>query len=523
MMRMKGSWGQWKIAVVRMVDRVGGVLGNGPATPAAIFHLPDAARFKSDPVTNRLGRKGFATDEASPSGTRLADRAPSSPTVKSRRNTQTNGFSAAVLLLLLVAWLGCTAARADAPLVDMMVLDDTIQPVSAGELDRAIAQANADGAAALLVELNTPGGMVDSMRAMAGAILSSKTPVIVFVGPAGARAGSAGFFLLEAADVAAMAPGTNAGAAHVVFEFGKPDETMTQKVENDAEAFLRSFVVRRNRNVDAALAALQSSHAYTAEEAQTQHLIDVIASTDGELLRLLDGRTISRLDGSKQTLNLKAARVVVLRPTLREDLLGWLVNPNVALLLLVGGALLIYLEFNTPGTIVPGALGTLMVLLAVFGLDLLPIRYTAVMLLVAAMVLMVLEAKIGGHGALAIGGVVCLMLGTLTLVAAPIPEMAVNPWIAIALSAAFGGITVFLVRLAVRARHMKTRLGIDAMVGHRASAMEALTPEGHVLVEGEIWRAIADQPVPAGTEMRVVGHDEYLLRVTMVESRKNVA
>jgi membrane-bound serine protease (ClpP class) len=405
-------------------------------------------------------------------------------------------------------------AQASQPVVDKLVLNDTIQPVSAGELDRAIAQANADGAQALLIEMNTPGGMLDSMRAMIGAILSSRVPVIVYVGPAGARAGSAGFYLLESADVAAMAPGTNAGAAHVVSEFGKIDDTMMQKIENDAEALLRSYVTKRNRNAEAAAAAAATSHSYTAEEALDQHLIDLIANNDAALLASLDGRTISRMDGSRLTLHLAGARIDLLKPTLREQLLGWLVNPNIALLMLVGGALLIYLEFNTPGTIVPGALGTLMVLLAIFGLDLLPIRYTAVLLLVAALVLLLLEAKFGGHGALAIAGIVCLAFGTLTLVAAPVPEMAISPVVALSVSAAFGIITVFLVRLAVRARHMKSKLGIDALIGRSARAMEALAPEGHVLVEGEIWQAVASEPVDAGVLLRVVGHEEYLLRVT---------
>jgi membrane-bound serine protease (ClpP class) len=432
------------------------------------------------------------------------------------------GHPVVLMALGLLAAAGQAAVAAapepaQQPLVEEFVLADTIQPVSASQLDRAIARANSEGAAALLVELNTPGGLVDSMRNMAGAILSSRVPVIVYVAPAGARAGSAGFFLLEAADIAAMAPGTNAGAAHVVFEFGKPDETMTQKVENDAEAFLRSYVGRRNRNVDAALAAVQSSHSYTAEEALDKHLIDLTASSDSELVAALNGREITRLDGSKQVLHLAGARIQRVQPTLREDLLGWLVNPNIALLLLVGGALLIYLEFNTPGTIVPGALGTLMVLLAVFALNLLPIRYTAVLLLLAAIALLVLEAKFGGHGALAIAGIVCLTLGMLTLIAAPVPELAVNPWVAVAVSTAFGGITAFLVRLAVRARRIKARLGVDALVGHRASAMEALTPEGHVLVDGEIWRAVADEAVAAGTPLQVVGYEQYLLKVTPVE------
>jgi membrane-bound serine protease (ClpP class) len=405
----------------------------------------------------------------------------------------------------------CLAAQQ--PLVEKIVLRDTIQPVSAGMLARALARASSEGAAALLVEMDTPGGLVDSMRAMAGAILSSRVPVIVYVAPSGARAGSAGFFLLESADVAAMAPGTEAGAAHVVFAGGKPDDTEMQKVENDAEAFLRSYVTRRNRNTDAAVAAVASSHSYTAEEALTQHLIDLTASSETDLLAALNGRQITRFDGTKVTLHLAGARVETLQPTLREELLGWLVNPNIALLLLVAGALLIYLEFNTPGTIVPGALGTLMVLLGIFGLDLLPIRYTAVLLLVAGVVLMFLEAKFGGHGALSIAGIVCLMFGALTLVAAPVPEMAISPWVAVGLSLAFGAITAFLVRLAVRARRRKALLGVDALVGSSASAIEALSPEGHVLVEGEIWRAVANVPVVAGTKLRVVGHEQYLLRV----------
>jgi len=422
------------------------------------------------------------------------------------------------MILIGLFLIGFSTVTAQQPVVEKLVLDETIQPVSAGMLDRAIARANTAGAVAILIQIDTPGGLVTSMRTMAGAILSSRIPVIIYVAPAGARAGSAGFFLLEAADIASMAPGTNAGAAHVVFEGGKPDETLSQKIENDAEAFMRSYVSRRNRNTDAAIAAVASSKSYTAEEALNQHLIDLIAASDTELLNAIDGRQVTRMDGTKQTLHTKNARIEFMQPTLRENLLTWLVNPNIALLLLVGGALLIYLEFNTPGTIVPGALGTLMVLLGVFALDLLPIRFTAIMLLLAAFALMLLEAKFGGHGVLAITGIVCLTFGTLTLIAAPIPELRINPWVAIGVSLGFGSITVFLVRLAMRARRLKARLGADALVGSEASAMEPLSPEGHVLVEGEIWRAVASQTVPTGTKLRVVGHEHYLLRVAPVES-----
>jgi membrane-bound serine protease (ClpP class) len=434
------------------------------------------------------------------------------------------GFRDAVFLIAVFMLGAVISLPAQQPVVQKLVITDTIQPVSAAELERAISVANASGSAALLVQLNTPGGLLESTRAMAGAILRSRVPVIVYIAPAGARAGSAGFFLLESADIAAMAPGTNAGAAHPVMEFGgKPDATMTQKIENDAEAFLRSYVTKRGRNAEAAAAAVSSSHSYTAEEALSQHLIDVVASSDTELLHTLDGREITRLDGSKQTLRLAGARIALLRPTLREALLDWLVDPNIAMLLLVAGALLIYLEFNSPGTIVPGTLGTLFVLLAIFGLNLLPIRYTAVLLLLAAIVLILLEAKFGGHGILATAGILCLTFGSLTLVAAPVPELGISPWVALAVGAGFGGITIFLVRLAVRARRMKACLGADALVGSAASAMEPLAPEGHVLVEGEIWRAVSTEPVREGARLRVTGHEQYVLHVAPVDSAGVVA
>jgi membrane-bound serine protease (ClpP class) len=436
-----------------------------------------------------------------------------------RRVLHTLRKLAAVVPLSLCPFVPLSLAFSQQPIVEKFTLADTIQPVTAGQLNRAIAHASADHASALLIELDTPGGLVDSMRSMAGAILTSRVPVIIYVSPAGARAGSAGFFLLESADIAAMAPGTNAGAAHVVFEYGQPDPVLSQKVENDAEAFMRSYVAKRGRNQDAAIAAVKDSHSYSAEEALAQHLIDLTATSDADLIAQLDGREITRMDGSKLTLHLANARIQPLEPTLRESVLDWLINPNIALLLLVGGALLIYLEFNTPGTIVPGALGALMVLLGVFALNLLPIRYTAVMLILAAIILMVLEAKFGGHGALAIAGTISLVLGMMTLVASPIPQLDVHPWLALSIGIAFGLITVFLLRLAVRARRRKTLLGVEALIGHIASAMEPLTPAGHILVEGEIWRATAsesDEPIPAGTPVRVTGHEDNLLRVTPI-------
>jgi membrane-bound serine protease (ClpP class) len=428
--------------------------------------------------------------------------------------------------------------HSDAPLVYRLEIRDTIQPITAGRLDRAIALANRENAAALLVDLDTPGGLLESTRQMAGAILSSRVPVIVYIAPSGARAGSAGFFLLESADIAAMAPGTNAGAAHPVLSSGVPDETMKMKMENDAAAFLRSYVGRHGRNAAVAEEAVRNSRTFSADEAMSQHLIDLTADSDSQLLALLDGRSIRQGDdgqaGNTQTgrvLHLRNARIVTLEPTLRERLLGRLANPNLALLLLVGGALLIYLEFNVPGTVIPGALGTVMVLLAVFALDLLPIRHTAVLLLLAAAVLLLLEVKFASHGILAVAGILCLAFGALTLVDSPIPELGIEPAIAIALCVAFGGITVVLLRLAVRARRSKALMGPAALVGYPGVTMEMIWPIpeigagqasqmgqaghsiGHILVQGEIWQATATEPVPERANVRVMGFEGDILQV----------
>ena len=432
---------------------------------------------------------------------------------------------------------------ASQPLVYRLEIRDTIQPITAGRLERAVQLANRDNAAALLIELDTPGGLLDSTRQMVGAILSSHVPVIVYIAPAGARAGSAGFFLLEAADIAAMAPGTNAGAAHPVLASGAPDDTMKQKMENDTAAFLRSFIGRHGRNAQVAEEAVRNSKSFSADEAlnlpgqnpsgqpmAVQPLIDLIAANDQQLLSVLDGRTVTRDDGSGQksnfTFQLKNAQIVTLQPTVREQVLGALANPNLALLLLVGGALLIYLEFNAPGTIVPGALGTVMVLLAVFALDLLPIRHTAILLLLAAATLIVLEVKFTSHGALGIAGIVCLAIGTLTLVDAPIPEMRIHPPIALSLATGFGILTIALLRLALRARRTKFLIGPAALVGLPAIAMEPLTQTpltplapltppalGRILVHGEIWQATCSEPVPEKTSLRVIGFHGDILEV----------
>jgi membrane-bound serine protease (ClpP class) len=351
------------------------------------------------------------------------------------------------------------------------------------------------------------------MRRMVSKLIASPVPVIAYVAPSGSRAGSAGFFLLEAADVAAMAPGTNAGAAHPVVVGGKLDDIMKQKLENDTSAFLRSYVARRGRNVQAAEDAVRSSKSYSDSEALQLKLIDLIAPDDQSLLNSVDGRTITRFDGAKTVLHTRGAVKIAVDPTLRESILDRLTDPNLAVLVLVVGGLLIYLEFNAPGTIVPGALGTLMVLLSLFALNLLPVRYTAVMLLVGAFVLLILEAKFGGHGIMAAAGIVAMIFGALTLVDAPIPEMRVHWGTALSMGLTFGLITGVLLRLAFRARRSKVRLGGEAMIGQIAIAVEPLTPSGQVLVNGELWRAESSTPADKGEQVRVRARRDLTLLV----------
>ncbi len=408
-----------------------------------------------------------------------------------------------MLALFCAGILPAYGASAQTPRVVVLHLDDTIQPISADYLKRGVDEAAHIHAAALLVELNTPGGLLDSMRAMVGNILQSPVPVIVYVAPAGARAGSAGFFIMESADLAAMAPGTEAGAAHPVVEMGSISDTMKEKILNDALAFLRSYVSVRGRDVDAAQEAVRHSKSYTANEALQLHLIDVVAPNESTLLDEIDGRTVKRFSGSTDVLHTRGATLVDVDPTIREQIMDRLMDPNLAVLILLSGALLIYLEFNTPGTIIPGALGTLLVLLALFSLNLLPVRYTALALIVGALILMVLEAKFPSHGILAIAGTAALILGTLTLVAGPIPEMRVQVATAVATGLAFGLITTFLVRIAWRARRNKVMIGPEALVGAIGVAQQEIAPQGQILVHGELWLAESDTPIAAGDHVRV--------------------
>jgi membrane-bound serine protease (ClpP class) len=383
-------------------------------------------------------------------------------------------------------------------------IDDTIQPITAEYIDRAIEHARQTNADAVLIELSTPGGLLDSTRTIIQTILASPVPVIIYVAPSGARAASAGFFILEAADVAAMAPGTNTGAAHPVTLGGeKMDDTMKAKLENDSAAFMRSYVGPRGRNVQLAEAAVRESKSWTDQEALQQHLIDVVARDQNDLLHQLDGRTIKRFDGKTAKLHLAGDSIDELPMTLKQQILNFLLDPNIAFLVLAVGALALYAEFNHPGAIVPGVVGVVFILLALFALNLLPTRYASLTLILAAFVLFALEAKFATHGILGLGGIVLLTLGGLLLVDGPIPQMRVQLWTALGVSVPLGLITVFLMTIALRARRSKVVTGLQGMIGAVGEARSDIDPEGKVFVQGELWNAHAGSRVGIGEHVVV--------------------
>jgi membrane-bound serine protease (ClpP class) len=383
-------------------------------------------------------------------------------------------------------------------------VDDTIQPITAEYIDRAIEHARQTNADAVLIELSTPGGLLDSTRTIIQTILASPVPVIIYVAPSGARAASAGFFILEAGDVAAMAPGTNTGAAHPVTLGGeKMDDTMKAKVENDSAAFMRSYVGPRGRNVQLAETGVRESKSWTDQEALQQHLIDVVARDQNDLLHQLDGRTIKRFDGKTAKLHLAGDSIDELPMTLKQRILNFLLDPNIAFLVLAVGALALYAEFNHPGAIVPGVVGVVFILLALFALNLLPTRYASLTLILAAFVLFALEAKFATHGILGLGGIVLLTLGGLLLVDGPIPQMRVQLWTALGVSVPLGLITVFLMTIALRARRSKVVTGLQGMIGAVGEARTDIDPEGKVFVQGELWNAHARSRVGLGEHVVV--------------------
>jgi membrane-bound serine protease (ClpP class) len=423
---------------------------------------------------------------------------------------------------IAAAVLLCAPASAE---ILKVVLNDTIQPITAEYLARAIDEAKLRNDQAVLIEISTPGGLLDSTRKIIEKISNSPVPVIVYVAPTGSRAGSAGIFILEAADVAAMAPGTNAGAAHPVLLFGpvtaKTDDEMKRKIENDTAALMRSIVSRRGRNVEVAESAVLESKSFTDQEALSQHLIDYVASNEQDLFRQIDSKPIKRFDGKPETLSLTGQPVVLFEMTLKQHILDYLMDPNISFLLLAIGALALYIEFNHPGAVVPGTVGVVFILLAAFALNLLPTRFAALGLILGAFALFAAEAKFVTHGVATIGGIALLTLGGLLLVDAPIPEMRVHLVTALAVSIPLGLITAFLMTIALKARRNKVVTGSQGMIGETGIAQTGLSPQGKVFVHGELWDAVSSADISVGQLVVVRQIDGLILRVDPIPATQS--
>src|SRR5579864_1285602 len=409
------------------------------------------------------------------------------------------GQSIALIALALFTAAGQAPAP---PQVIAVPVDGIVHPITVEIIGHAIEQAQADHAAILLIRLDTPGGLLDATRQIIQQLSACPIPVVTYVTPSGARAASAGFFLLEAGDIAAMSPGTNTGAASPVLLGQQMDQVMRDKVENDAAALLRSMTSRRGRNSQLAEEAVRKAKAFTEKEALDQKLIEVIASDEQQLFKQLDGREITLWDGHKQVLHLTGATVTEVRRTVRERLIAAIADPNIGFILLVLGALGMYVEFSSPGLIFAGVGGAILFLLGLSSLTILPINWVGVALLLLSVTLFVLEAKFASHGVLGIGATISMVLGAVLLINGP-PEIRIHPTTAVAVAVPFAAITMFLVSIVIQARKNKVLTGAGGMIGEVGVTRTVLEPEGQVLVRGEIWEAAASGNVPAGARVRV--------------------
>jgi membrane-bound serine protease (ClpP class) len=414
--------------------------------------------------------------------------------------------------------LRAVSAQTPAPAVYSAEVDSIIHPASAQYMIDAMDRADADHAVLLIFTLRTPGGLVDSTRDIITHMLAAKTPVAIWVGPSGTRAASAGFILIVAADVAAMAPGTNIGAAHPVSGAGQTmDETMAKKMAEDVAAYVRSLASGRHRNVELAEQAVNQSKAFSEQEALTAAppLIDLIAADIPDLLRKLDGRTITRFDGTTVVLHTAHAPIVQVKMTTRQRVLSAIAHPNVAFLLLTLGTLGLTVELWSPGAILPGVAGGLCLLLAFFALQILPVNFAGLLLLLFGLLLLALEVKVTSFGLLTAGGVISLIFGAMMLIDSTMPELQLSLAVVIPVVLGFTAVAVFLVRLGLAAQRRPAVTGMEGMlteVGEALSVIEPGTP-GRVRVRGEIWQALTSDHLEPGDHVRITNVEGLTLTV----------
>ena len=398
-------------------------------------------------------------------------------------------------------------------------LADIVHPVSAAYVKDGLNHAREIGARAVILRLDTPGGLVDSMREIVEGILSSPVPVITWVGPNGARAASAGFFILLAGDVAVMAPGTNSGAAHPVTATGqKIEDVMEKKVVSDASAYIRSYTAKRGRNAQLAELGITESRSFTGEEALKNNLIDAVISDVAGIIERYDGKEIRRFDDRPQTLHLRGAGIETFEMTARQRILSRVLDPNLALVLALAGLLGLYVEITHPGMVLPGVIGGISLILALFAFNMLPVNWAGAALILLAIVLFVLEATVTSHGILAIGGIVAMIAGGLMLVEGPIPQLRIRLSTTLAVAIPLSLITVILVRLVYLSHRTKSITGEEGMIGEQGVAKTDIHNDGKVLVHGEYWNAFSDRPIPAGAHVRVVKVEGLRIEVEQIDT-----
>ena len=429
------------------------------------------------------------------------------------------GTIVAAAALLMAIFAAGPPARAAAPL-EMIDLDGAITPVTARLLTAAIERAQADRAQALIVRLNTPGGLERSMRSMAQAILNAEIPIIVYVAPTGARAASAGVFITMAAHVAAMAPATNIGAAHpVTIGGGETGKEMGKKIENDAAAFARSLAAERGRNVEWAEKAVRASVSVTEREAVKLKVVDLVADSVPDLLAKIDGRTVKTARGPV-TLATRDAIVKPIEVRFRDRFLALITDPNIAYILMMVGMLGIFFELQNPGVVLPGVIGGISLILAFFAFQSLPINWAGVLLILFGVALLIAEIKVVSHGVLTAGGVVAMVLGSFMLYEAPEVGFRVSWTVILPTVGATAALVVWAVSAGVRAMMKSPVTGAAGMIGRVVVARSALGPEGQVQVDGEIWRAVSEgEAIPAGAKVRVTAVDGLTLKVSRAADR----
>jgi membrane-bound serine protease (ClpP class) len=439
------------------------------------------------------------------------------------------------LLALAVLWIGgSVSSKAQSaggnasarPRVVRLVINDEIEPILAEYIVGGIDQAAASKASLVLITMDTPGGLSVSMTEIIQHILHSPVPVAIYVEPPGARGASAGFFILLSGDVAAMAPGTHTGAASPVLEIGgypvNVDDKMNRKILNDATAFLRSYTETRGRNPALAETAVTEGKAFTEKEALDGKLVDLVANSEDDLLRQLDGRTIKRFGGESETLRLTGAEIETVEMSARQKFLSRIVQPDIFFVLLIVGVLGLYAEFTHPGMIAPGVVGGICMLLALYAMHILPVNITGLLLVLLALAMFILEAKFTSHGVLAAGGIISMLLGAWMVISSPLTAGGVSLSVSLAVTLPFAGLTVFLMRLVLKSRSWKQTTGTEQLIGLEGEATQAFVPgdapKEMVRVHGELWRAASRQAIAAGARVRVVGVEGLTLNVEPTES-----